>query len=98
MPPPRTRRPAMCSNMRRSALARLWPACPGGTLPLSSQKVLGDQYDLEPHGVFGELEEGKVAKPGILAGPDAVLRPGVATMACLHVGEVVVGESVRKTW
>jgi len=38
-------------------------------------EVLGDQHDLQPHGVVGVLEEGKVGQPGVLAAADAVLDP-----------------------
>src|SRR3984893_2697995 len=69
----------------------------GGELALEAQalgpgdEVLGDGHHLDPHGVVRELVEGEVAQPGVLGAADAVLHPGMAAVACLQVGEVVVG-------
>src|SRR5437016_5444448 len=54
------------------------------------EEILGDGHHLDPDCVVGKFMEGEVAQPRVLGTADAVLHPGMAAVACLQVGEVVV--------
>jgi hypothetical protein len=51
--------------------------------------VLGDQRQLEPHGVGGEVAEGEVAKPRVLGTADAVLDARVAAVVEVEPRDVI---------
>src|SRR5215469_13005255 len=54
------------------------------------EKVLGSEHQLQPDLVGGELAEGELAEPGVLAAADAVLDASVAAMARFELGQVGV--------
>src|SRR5215469_17588021 len=54
------------------------------------EQVLGGEHQLQPDLVGGELTEGEVAEPGVLAAADAVLDASVAAMTGLELGQVGV--------
>lgn len=58
-------------------------------------EVLGDEHELDPHGVGGETAEGEVPKARVFGAADAVLDAGVAAVAKFEGCDVVaclVGE------
>jgi len=62
-------------------------------------QVLGDEHQLQPDFVGGEVAEGQVAQPRRLAAADAVLDPGVATVTRLQgrqIGVRLVGDEHLK--
>ena len=64
------------------------------------EQVLGGEHQFQPDLVGRELTEGDAAQSGVLAAADAVLDAGMATMAGLELGQVVlvlVGDSDLET-
>src|SRR5680860_1533735 len=55
-----------------------------------AHKVLGDQHQLQPSGVRGELAKGQVAKAGVLGGPDRILHPCPGPVAGLQNHRIAV--------
>ena len=51
-------------------------------------QVLGDQRELQPDGVVGELAEREVLQPGLLGGADAVLGAGAGAVQALQFDRV----------
>ena len=54
------------------------------------EQVLGGEDQLQPDLVGGELAEGEVAKPGVLAAADTVLDTSVSAVARLELSQVGV--------
>jgi hypothetical protein len=56
---------------------------------------VGEQHDLQPHLVEGELLERELRQSGVLVVTDAVLDPGALAVTALEDRDVGSGWSVR---
>jgi len=53
------------------------------------EEFLGDEDELEPHGVGDKVAEGQVLKAAVLGGADAVLDAGAGAMETFQGGDVL---------
>ena len=54
------------------------------------EQVVGDQDQLQPHGIHRKGAEGQLGKAGVLVVGDLVLGPGAGAVAALQGGDVIL--------